>query len=239
MHQRNRSNPNSDQRAVSMLPTLVMMARRPEPGRVKTRLCPPLTATQAASLYELFLRDLVAMMRTVSNTRSLIAYAPTDAAEYFAALAPDIARRPQVGRNLGERLAAITTELLAEGTSAVVIIGSDSPSLPPTLIGQALAELERGVDLVLGPADDGGYYLVGLRRIAPSLFTEVLMSTSTVLRDTLAVAERLGLRTVLIDPWYDIDTIADLQRLHADPAPLPHSRPLLETLLRNLYPNRP
>ncbi|MCS6889379.1 TIGR04282 family arsenosugar biosynthesis glycosyltransferase [Chloroflexus sp.] len=212
-------------------PALVMMARLPAAGRVKTRLCPPLTPAQAATLYAAFLRDLVELLRAVPGVHPIIAYAPDEAADYFAALAPDMARLPQTGADLGERLATVTGAVLGEGAPAVVVIGSDSPSLPPAHIAQALAALEHGVDLVLGPADDGGYYLVGLRRPAPELFTNVTMSTSTVLGDTLAIAEQLGLRTVLIDPWYDIDTIADLVRLQTDPAPLRHTRPLLAELL--------
>ncbi|OAN45998.1 hypothetical protein A6A03_01710 [Chloroflexus islandicus] len=239
MHRRRRFHLNrGDRRAVSALPVLVMMARRPEAGRVKTRLCPPLTPAQAATLYAAFLRDLVDLVRVVPGVQPLIAYAPAEAGDYFAALAPAIARRPQTGADLGERLAAVTDAVLGEGAPAVLVIGSDSPSLPPAQITQAVAALAGGADLVLGPAEDGGYYLVGLRRPAPALFTEVPMSTPTVLRDTLAVAERLGLRTALIDPWYDIDTIADLHRLRADPAPLRHTRPVLAAVLASLAEER-
>lgn len=235
MHRRRRFHLNrDDQRAVSAPPVLVMMARRPEAGRVKTRLCPPLTPAQAAALYAAFLRDLVELLRTVPGMQPLIAYAPAEAGDYFAALAPDIARRPQTGVDLGERLAAVTNAVLGEGVPAVLVIGSDSPSLPPAHIAQAVTALASGADLVLGPAEDGGYYLVGLRRPAPALFTSVPMSTPTVLRDTLAIAEQLGLRTALIDPWYDIDTIADLRRLRTDPTPLRHTRLVLTELLNNL-----
>ncbi len=210
------------------------MARRPVAGRVKTRLCPPLTPEQAATLYTAFLRDLIEMIRTVPGVRPLIAYAPADAEDYFANLAPDLDRRPQIGADLGERLAAVTSALLQEGVPAVVVIGSDSPSLPAGYIAQALAELERGADLVLGPADDGGYYLVGLRRPAPELFTQVPMSTPTVLHDTLTVARRIGLHPHLIAPWYDVDTVADVIRLRADPAPLRYTRPLLTEIALNI-----
>ncbi|WP_298815858.1 TIGR04282 family arsenosugar biosynthesis glycosyltransferase [Chloroflexus sp.] len=215
---------------MSALPALAMMARRPEAGRVKTRLCPPLTPAQAATLYAAFLRDVIELIRTVPGVQPVIAYSPVDAGDYFAILAPDIAHRPQIGVDLGERLAAVTSDLLREGSPAVIVIGSDSPSLPPEYIEQALVELHRGADLVLGPADDGGYYLVGLRQPAPSLFTQVTMSTPAVLHDTLAVARQLGLRARLIAPWYDIDTVADLIRLRTDPAPLKHTRPLLNEM---------
>jgi len=212
------------------LPVLVMMARRPEVGRVKTRLCPPLTPEQAVMLYTAFLHDLVELLRRIPAVHPLIAYTPDTAGDYFAALAPDIARRPQRGIDLSARLATITTDLFDEGAPAIVIIGSDSPTLPGAYIEEAFAALTNGDDLVLGPADDGGYYLVGLRRPIPTLFTNVVMSTPTVLHDTLAIAEQLGLRTTLLAPWYDVDTFADLERLYADPEPLPHTRPLLNLI---------
>ena len=212
------------------LPVMVMMARRPEAGRVKTRLCPPLTAEQAAMLYTAFLHDLVELLRRIPAVQPLIAYTPETDADYFAALAPDIARRPQRGIDLSARLATITTDLFHEGAPAVVVIGSDSPALPAAYIEEAFATLTNGADLVLGPADDGGYYLVGLRQSMPVLFTNVVMSTATVLHDTLVIAEQLGLRTTLLAPWYDVDTFADLKRLYDDPAPLPHTRPLLNRI---------
>ncbi len=212
------------------LPVLVMMARRPEVGRVKTRLCPPLTPEQAVMLYTAFLHDLVELLRRIPAVHPLIAYTPDTAGDYFAALAPDIARRPQRGIDLSARLATITTDLFDEGAPAIVIIGSDSPTLPGAYIEEAFAALTNGADLVLGPADDGGYYLVGLRRPIPTLFTNVVMSTPTVLHDTLVIAEQLGLRTTLLAPWYDVDTFADLERLYADPEPLPHTRPLLNLI---------
>ncbi len=212
------------------LPVLVMMARRPEVGRVKTRLCPPLTPEQAVMLYTAFLHDLVELLRRIPAVHPLIAYTPDTAGDYFAALAPDITRRPQRGIDLSARLATITTDLFDEGAPAIVIIGSDSPTLPGAYIEEAFAALTNGADLVLGPADDGGYYLVGLRRPIPTLFTNVVMSTPTVLHDTLVIARQLGLRTTLLAPWYDVDTFADLERLYADPEPLPHTRPLLNLI---------
>ncbi|GIV93974.1 MAG: hypothetical protein KatS3mg056_2683 [Chloroflexus sp.] len=232
MHRSRRFHLNRRYRhAVSVHPALVMMARRPEPGRVKTRLCPPLTPEQATTLYEAFLYDLTVLLRSVRGVQPIIAYAPETAADYFASLAPDLTHRPQVGADLGERLANITNALLNEGAPAVVVIGSDSPDLPVAFIEQAIAELAQGADLVLGPASDGGYYLVGLRRPAPTLFTGVTMSTPTVLRDTLAIAEQLRLQTSLLPLWYDIDTFTDLHRLIASSASLTHTRPLLEHVL--------
>jgi uncharacterized protein len=213
-----------------MPPHLIIMAKRPDPGHTKTRLCPPLTPVLAAELYAGFLRDTLDLARQTPDVHPVIAYAPADAEACFAALAPDLARVPQQGATLGERLAAVTTQAFASGASAVVVMSSDSPSLPPAYLNRAFALLAAGSELVFGPAEDGGYYLAGVRQPAPRLFHDVPMSTPSVLRDSLAVAATLGLQADLLPPWYDIDTIADLRRLFADPAPLRHTRPILETM---------
>jgi rSAM/selenodomain-associated transferase 1 len=212
-------------------PHLIIMAKRPDPGQTKTRLCPPLTPALAAELYAGILRDTLDLARRTPGIRPVVAYAPDDAGGYFADLAPNLARVPQQGANLGERLANATTMALSAGAPAVVAMSSDSPSLPPAYLARAFAFLAAGADLVFGPAEDGGYYLAGLRRPAPRLFHDVPMSTPTVLRDSLAIAAELGLNVNLLPPWYDVDTIADLRRLHADPAPLRHTRPILERIL--------
>jgi glycosyltransferase A (GT-A) superfamily protein (DUF2064 family) len=113
--------------------------------------------------------------------------------------------------------------------SSVVVIGSDSPNLPAAYIGSAFDQLDQGADLVLGPADDGGYYLIGLRARQPRLLREAPMSTPTLLADTLAIAAELGLRAELLPVWYDVDTAAELKRLAGDlrdaPADVaPHTR---------------
>lgn len=208
------------------LPALIIMARRPEPGRSKTRLCPPLTPAAAAAVYEGMLRDTIALAGAVAGARAAIAVSPEGAEGYFAALAPGVALLPQGPGELGERLARVTGAALAGGAAAAAALSSDSPSVPGAYLSRAFALLGE-YDLVLGPAEDGGYYLAALRRPAPSLFTAVAMSTPTVLRDTLAVAAGLGLRAALLPPWYDIDTAADLARLAADPAPLAHTRAAL------------
>jgi glycosyltransferase A (GT-A) superfamily protein (DUF2064 family) len=117
---------------------------------------------------------------------------------------------------------------------------SDSPTLPVAYVSEAFSRLQEGADVVLGPCDDGGYYLIGLKQPQPRLLREVQMSTPTVLRDTLAIAEELGLRVVLLPTWYDVDTAAELQRLRQELAtmsandgssPARHTRAFLETQL--------
>jgi len=200
---------------------LLVMAKRPEAGATKTRLCPPLTPERAAALYACFLADVVEMARAVARSVPglvpTIAYAPDDAAGYFRALAPDFALVLQTGATLGERLAAVMSGALASGHGQVAAINSDSPSLPAAYLAQAFAALDDpAADVVFGPCDDGGYYLIGWKRPLSFLVRDVAMSTPHTLADTLALADAAGLRVALLPPWYDVDEPADLVRLTQD-----------------------
>jgi rSAM/selenodomain-associated transferase 1 len=192
---------------------LLVVGKQPAAGQTKTRLCPPLDGQTAAALYECFLRDTLAIMRQVDAVTRWIAYAPEDATGYFRSLAPDMELTPQRGADLGERLANLLSDALEHGVEQAVVMDSDSPNLPPAYLRQAFAALDGPADLVLGPCDDGGYYLIGMKQPQPRLLREVPMSTPRVTQDTLALAEELGLRTALLPTWYDIDTAAELARL--------------------------
>jgi hypothetical protein len=194
---------------------LLVIAKRPAPGQTKTRLTPPLSPEQAAQLYECFLSDTLAVARAAPDVTRLINYAPDEAKGYFRALAPDFGLVPQIGADLGERLDNALTHCLSDGFTRAVIMDSDSPTLPVAHLTQAFQALEEA-DVVLGPCDDGGYYLIGLKRPAPRLTREVTMSTPHVLRDTLALARRLRLKTALLPTWYDVDTSAELSRLQSE-----------------------
>lgn len=198
------------------LPQLLVVAKQPAAGQTKTRLCPPLTGETAAALYECFLRDTIEIMRATPNVGRGIVYLPAAATAYFRQLAPEFTLTLQVGADLGARLDHALTAALTQGANAAVIMDSDSPTLPAAYLGEAFAHLAAGADVVLGPCDDGGYYLIGLRQPQPRLLREVPMSTPTVLRDTLAIAEALGLRVALLPTWYDVDTGAELQRLRRE-----------------------
>lgn len=208
-------------------PILVIMARRPEAGRAKTRLCPPLSPLQAAQLYHGMLLDTLALISSLPGIRPAIAYAPDDAGDFFRRLAPDVLLIAQHGATLGERLAQVSGELFAAGAAAIGLMSSDSPSVPPAVLLSAFSRLQDERDLTLGPSYDGGYYLAALRRHEPRLYRDVQMSTPNVLRDTLTIAAELGLRSSLLAPCYDIDEPADLQRLRQDTAPLIHTRAAL------------
>jgi rSAM/selenodomain-associated transferase 1 len=118
----------------------------------------------------------------------------------------------QAGEDLGERLANISEALFSRGATAVVLCDSDSPTLPGRYIREAFLRIGEA-DVVVGPCDDGGYYLIGMRRFTPCLFSDIPWSSAHVTQRTVEAAERLNLSVSLLEPWYDIDTAADLDRL--------------------------
>lgn len=216
---------------------LITMAKRPAPGQTKTRLVPPLTLHQAAALYEAFLRDTLDLMRAVPDTRRAIAYLPIDSRDYFAQLAPDFDLLPQNGADLGARLDQALTQHLTQGYERAVIMNSDGPTLPIDHLVQAFAALDDHTDVVLGPSDDGGYYLIGVSKPVPRLLREVRMSTAHVLADTLQLAREANLRVALLSRWYDVDDQPSLERLiaevrAAEAAVAPHTRSVLENMGR-------
>ena len=138
-----------------------------------------------------------------------------------AALAPDFDLLLQEGDNLGQRLDNALTRCFEIGYQRAVIMNSDGPTLPLDCLTAAFDGLRNGADVVLGPSDDGGYYLIGLRRPAPRLLREVRMSTPDVLTDTLRIAAEEGLRVELLPVWYDVDDGESLARLRSELAVAP------------------
>lgn len=135
------------------------------------------------------------------------------AAEYFAASAPEIAAMPQRGKELGERMKNAFTELLSRGFSHITIIGTDSPDLPPEYIYEAFDLLEyEHTDVVFGPAEDGGYYLLALKRVWEELFRGLPWSSDGLLAASVATAQELCLGVSYVPIWHDIDSAADLER---------------------------
>ena len=191
------------------------MAKRPSPGRTKTRLSPPLSHGAAGGLYECFLLDTLDLVRQVPDVHKVIAFMPKSASNYFSKLAADFELIPQTGSNLGSRLDNALYYYLFNGFTQVVIMNSDGPTLPVEYLIEAQKALEK-VDVVLGPSQDGGYYLIGLRRPAPSLLRDVRMSTPRVTSDTLKIANSLGLQVHLLPAWYDVDYVETLNQLLLD-----------------------
>ena len=215
---------------------LLVVAKRPAPGRTKTRLTPPLSPEQAAALYECFLRDTLDLVRRLPDVAPAIAYLPAEERAYFEALAPDFELVLQEGADLGERLDNALTRLLMAGYQHVAIMNSDGPTLPLACLTGAFDALAGGADVVLGPCDDGGYYLIGLKQPAPRLLREVRMSTPNVLSDTLAIAAEEGLTVELLPTWYDVDDAESLERLKAELTGAPaHVAPHTQAFLDNGY----
>jgi hypothetical protein len=201
---------------------VAIMARVPAAGRVKTRLCPPLTPDQAARLARCFLQDRVEQLAAIPEASPLVAFTPADLETELRRLLPgDVRLVPQEGADLGARLDRILTDLLVESGTGAIAIDTDSPTVPTDYLRQACTHLARATaDVVLGPCEDGGYYLIGLRQPAPALFREMPWSTAAVLDETVTRVRRLGLRLALLPPWFDVDRAEDLDRLrerHAAP----------------------
>ena len=195
---------------------LMVVAKQPSPGQTKTRLCPPLSGEQASALYECFLLDTLDIIRAARQQISfdpILVYLPLGSQTYFRTLVPDFGLLLQNGVDLSERLNHATSHCLKSlGYQQVLIMDSDSPTLPPSSLVEAFTALDRA-DVSLGSCDDGGYYLIGIKKPAPSLFLKVTMSTNHVTADTIAQAKEAGLQVTMLPPSYDIDYVADLKRL--------------------------
>ncbi len=198
---------------------LMVVAKQPTPGQTKTRLCPPLKGEQASALYECFLRDTLDIIRVAHQQISfdpILVYLPLGSQSYFRTLAPDFGLLLQNGADLSERLNHATSHFLKNlGYQQVLIMDSDSPTLPPSSLVEAFTALDTA-DVTLGACDDGGYYLIGIKKPAPSLFLKVTMSTDHVTVDTIEQAKEAGLQVTMLPPSYDIDYVADLKRLNQD-----------------------
>lgn len=192
-----------------------IMAKAPEPGAVKTRLCPPLSPREAAALAACFLLDRVEQLQALEGIEPVVAFTPPDREAVLRALVADgIRLLPQVGPDLGARLERLLGDLLAAGCIGALALDADSPTLPTAYLAEAVGLVRAGdADVVLGPCDDGGYYLVGLRRPAPVLFAAMPWSTPALLAETVTRAARAGLRVRLLPGWFDVDRPEDLARL--------------------------
>lgn len=234
---------------------LGLMAKAPLAGKVKTRLVPPLTPAEAAALNVCFLQDMAENVDAVAATHGatgLVVYTPIGTESAFDGVLPDgFKLLAQRGASLGDRLCNATDDLLREGYKSVCLINSDSPTLPNTLLDQAIRSLSSDEDrVVLGAADDGGYYLIGLKQAHRNLFDRIAWSTTDVLAHTIERAAEIGLPVELLPNWYDVDDAASLNRLceelfgmtsQAGTYSAPHTRGFLEQLkdrLEKHFPSR-
>ena len=213
--------PSPPQSAGPAQAAVVVFAKAPLPGEVKTRLCPALTGDEAATLHGSFVIDMLERTKLAAAKLKLpidryLACAPSSTLVFFKIMEErqSVKLLDQVGENLGERMHRAFETLFGKGYKQVLVVGSDIPTLPLDYYKQALTLLETN-DLVLGPAEDGGYYLIGLTRPIPELFTDIAWSTDRVLAATQEKAARLGLKTALLSLWRDVDTVEDLKALIA------------------------
>jgi rSAM/selenodomain-associated transferase 1 len=196
---------------------LAIFAKHPAAAPVKTRLVPPLTIVETAQLAAAFLDDSIALAADAAKCADAV---PCVFCDPYSALADMRLMLPtafraygQSGGDLSERLKAAYGALAADGFSIVCFIGSDTPTLPRAFIERAFASLDRGCDVVLGPAEDGGYYLIGLKGPHLGVFEGITWSTNRVFEQTQTRAHDLGLSVEILQPWYDIDDANGLARL--------------------------
>lgn len=206
-----------------------VMAKAPQPGRSKTRLCPPLRPDQAATLSGAFLRDTtqnIADAARVAHIAAYAAYAPYGAEETLTAylaegtalvLADGSISTPEGVEGFGRCLLHAIGGMLERGHPAACVLSSDSPTLPTRLLVEAARRLlAPGDRAVLGASEDGGYYLLGLKAPHARMFTDIAWSTEGVADATRERARELGLELVEFEPWYDVDDAASLATLIED-----------------------
>lgn len=201
-------------------PAVLVMARAPWPGTVKTRLTPMLGAGGCARLQASLIRRTAALAETAAPGACYVAFDPPDAGNMLADLVPaGVALLAQRGADLGQRMAAAADDVFELRAGPLVVVGTDVPTLTAADLRAAFDALAAGLDLVLGPARDGGYYLVGLSRPLPGLFAidPTLWGGDRVLAATVAAAADAGLDAALLDLRGDLDTPADAWALLADP----------------------
>jgi uncharacterized protein len=195
-----------------------IICKAPQPGRSKTRLASAVGAVAASELSACFLRDVAAAIEAVPQVLGRCGYgvyAPAGAEHVMRQLLPaGFKLLLQAGNDLGDVLFGATVAFLDGGHDCVLLVNGDSPTLPTRFLVQAVDALrEPGERMVLGPASDGGYYLIGLKHAHRELFTRIAWGTDTVARTTCERAAEIGLATTLLPEWYDVDDVETLRWL--------------------------
>lgn len=182
---------------------------------MKTRLHGALSVEDATELYRCFLKDTLALVGTVPEVEAFISYTPEGYEGFFdGIISSGHCLLAQRGDGLGDRLIHAFEDLFGEGFGSVTLMNADSPTLPREHIARALAELRRPGDrVVIGPAEDGGYYLIGAKRLHRRLFEQITWSSERVLAETVERAGEIGLEVTLLPEWYDVDGVAEFERL--------------------------
>jgi rSAM/selenodomain-associated transferase 1 len=213
---------------------IIIMAKEPKIGYTKTRLTPPLSPINATRLYEALLRDTIELLSNIENLDLAIAATPPESNQYFEKICPaNTLIIPVTCSDIGDCLKKVLGNLLERGYSKVMALNADSPALPLEYIYDAIHQLETK-DLVFGPTQDGGYYLVGLRKLYEDIFIGIEWSTDKVLSESRSKANQLGLKTGILSTWFDIDSIDDVKQLEANLNNFPtHSLFYTKQLLRS------
>jgi uncharacterized protein len=201
---------------------ILVFAKRPAAGRVKTRLTPPLPPDEAAVVYEACMRDVITIAARQRARVEIWYHNDARAEEYFTTELPHVTAREQADGDLGAKMADAFERSFAEGAERVVIVGSDAPTLPEGVINSAFDDLHEA-DVVIGPCVDGGYYLIGLRASAGhrarDLFGAMSWSGADVFKTTLQRIQHMDLSSRVLPGWYDVDTIEDLRQALTDAPP--------------------
>ena len=200
---------------------LAIMAKAPRPGKVKTRLSPPLTPQEAAAINTCFLRDTTANIAGLTADKpcaGVISYTPAGDEHLFEGILPaGYSLMPQRGGDFGERLLTTAQDLFQCGFASVCLIDSDSPTLPTEAFAMAVDALQRPGDrIVLGPSYDGGYYLIGMKQAHSAPFESISWSTAFVLEETFAAIHKIGVELITLPLWYDVDDAESLSVLRVE-----------------------
>ena len=196
---------------------VAIVCKTPAPGKSKTRLSPPLRPEECASISSCFIQDLsrtIGLLALDGDVTGTALYTPRGSEDALRALLPSgFELAPQCDGDFGERLLQGTADLLDAGHAGAILVNSDSPTLPLPILRAAVDALKQGDNVVLSPAFDGGYTLVGLSKLHRRLFADIPWSTEAVYRLTLDRAREIGLPVVNVPGWYDVDDAASLQML--------------------------
>lgn len=204
--------------------TLVIMAKAPRPGLVKTRLARSLSEPAVTELYRCLLDDTIALARALHGIEVAIMCPATDVEELVRSTGDTVPVVPQIGSGLEAGLKSVFAHFTGDTCRRVVAFNSDSPHLPASVLESAFHAL-AACDVVVGPTHDGGYYLIGATATHPGLFTEDVMGTTNAFESLLARARSMNLSVRLTEPFYDIDEAADLRRLATELQHSPRKAP--------------
>ena len=216
---------------------VAIICKTPAAGKSKTRLCPPLRPDECAAISACFIGDLGRTIAGLSHpaARPCAVYTPAGSEAQLLSILPGFALTLQGEGDLGDRLCKGIGDLLEAGHAGAILISSDSPTLPPAILNAAVEAVLAGDQMVIAPAFDGGYALIGLSRVHPRLFADMAWSTETVFEITMERARQIDLPTVVLPMWYDIDDahsyamleeeLAGTPPAFAQPGVAPHDAP--------------